>query len=1554
MSPNSKLITFELRAKGIATPLRALLDTGASNNFVRRAALKGYRASSNGYDSSDEQLCIRLANGSTIRVPKKTVPLHLSYETFSAEDDFLSLDLDDRFDIILGMPWLIKHQPQIDWDKQSVKVLSRPRVDEQVFWVNASVVSPEEQEYSVSKTESDGPIEETHEYIESRSEVLIEDPSSVEVDRIKDNKVVFYSNKSSDYIKSKTCGKQVKLKNTDSIESKTCEKQVKIKDTDSIESKTCEKQVDTKSTDFIESKTCEKQVIIDNPPNNALELIKLPVMEPEEFQEMFSRNEIEQVCFITREADDQNSTENLFSTSTLDPEVLDEKTRIERYESQGWDALTDSPYYKLLREFEDVFPEELPPELPKDKGVQHEIDLMPGTKYCVTRQWPLPREQVAAIDKFFEERRIAGHVRESKSPHCSPTFCVKKATGGWRIVHAFNKLNDATIPAQTPIPRKDVIIDSMAGSTVFSTIDLRDGFYQILMREQDVPLTAVSTPSGMLWEWLVMPQGLSNAPATFNRCVTHLLRPVREFAPTYFDDVYIHSRASDSKSDIEMHKIHLRKLLVLMREHKLFANICKCIFGAPEIPVLGCFVGRNGVRPDPEKIIALVRWPTPQNQKDLRKFLGLSTYLHKYSENYASLIRPMSGLLKKDCIWAWTPECQSAFDSVKQSLTEAPVLAIANYGKPFHVVCDASDYAIGCALMQHDDKNAERVVSYQSRQLKPAERNYPVHDKELLAMKYALTKFRVHLLGDKHFTVFTDHCSLRTAIKSPHLSQRMARWLSFFAEFNFTVEYKPGKLNVIADALSRRPDYESNHRSTTDQVNAITVTASSTLLDNIKLAYTKDSQAKALLSYLSSPTSNLEASLPASTRSRVNRFRLIDGLLLYSNGDRDFSRVFVSHDEDLKFQILYEYHDSPTSGHLGREKTYLSVSRDFYWPRQYKWVRKYVRACEICQRVKPSASKQAPLRPLPIPTDCWKSVSMDYVFGLPPDLRNRTGILVIVDRFSKMVHLTPVPANVDAEQSARIFIDTVFRLHGMPESIVSDRDPRFTSRLWQEIFSLVGTKLKMSTADHPETDGQTERVNRVVEDILRSYAHSFTHWSDFLPLAEFAVNNAVHASTGHTPFYINGLRHPRIPAILSGDVSHLSGGGTHHVPIHVESTSSAKKLPLHSKAKVHQPKPMLSEKKEETIRDRKSLRRSSRLSNKEAHICANMNVDITFDKDSFLSKRQAVVRFVRDAIALAIDKQKEQADKKGRKNKNIFTVGSLVLLSTALLPTHAISNLGSNKLLPRYIGPFKVLKKKGDAYTIDLPTSMRTHPTFYVGRLKEYIRYSPSSSRLLARDVAPSPGEACDPSQASHAQSREEKTPLSPSRIPRTYVQGTRPDLPSPRVEVLEQGCSSLPSVPHSAYDSSRSRNDRERSENRAEQKAKVGRKSLLPRGNPAPPPPPSLRNSRNEECWIVEKILSHRYSRMSHRGHTSVPTSRHQRGNPVRQPNKKAKGKDKAPSSEYLVRWLGFSPEFDSWEPYETLIQDVPDLVRKFHTWKAGIPASKHNELSSGKIPEE
>lgn len=681
------LLVFDVKLQGVDTPVKVLIDSGASENFARSGLISRNAKLNASKRHSDRRVAVRLADGSIRRTQECLLDLRIKFLDFDCMTQFLVLDMDSQYDLVLGMKWLARHQPWIDWRNGTMGSSSpSPHGDTRETTAYVAVAATA-----------------TNEPVESRRALCTNDTSNDAVDP----------------------RRHAAPKNGPGVEDSSPRRAVKFQETAiAVSPDGQEEIVDVpmfpahdrpklgyciRAAEFGAAAPCsdppttgedvlEAHVGMEPPPTGE-EITNLPEISFETFLDGLKADEIIEIAVPTAYDYEFNASSN------ADEDVLD-TARQKRFKEQGWESLKDHPVYPLVREFADIFPSETPAGLPQPRDVLHEIDLEPGTKYCVTRQWPLPQDQVDYIDEFFAKKFAAGLVRESKSPHTSPTFCVRKATGGWRVVHAFNKLNAHTIPAQTPIPRKDVLLHSMAGSQMFSTIDLMDGFYQILMRESDVPLTAVSTPSGMLWEWLVMPQGLQNAPATFNRLVQNVMRPHRAFAPSYFDDIFIHSRPQPGRTLIETHLAHLRAVFTTMREHKLYGNLKKCIFAAPEIPVLGCYVGVNGVRADPEKIRAVADWPVPKDVKDLRKWLGLSQYLHKYTEDYAKLAKPLTDLLRKDAEWSWPPERQAAFDAIKQSLISAPILALPDHTRPFSIECDASDFAVGCALMQVDEHDS--------------------------------------------------------------------------------------------------------------------------------------------------------------------------------------------------------------------------------------------------------------------------------------------------------------------------------------------------------------------------------------------------------------------------------------------------------------------------------------------------------------------------------------------------------------------------------------------------------------------------------------------------------------------------------------------------------------------------------------------------------------------------------------------------------------------------------------------------------------------------------
>ena len=664
---------------------------------------------------------------------------------------------------------------------------------------------------------------------------------------------------------------------------------------------------------------------------------------------------------------------------------------------------------KALREYRDVF-KPLPPGLPPKRAHDHHIDLEPGSvppKQITYKMSPLELEEVKKQLADYLER---GWIQPSKSPYGAPVIFVRKKEGTLRMCVDYRALNKQTVKNRYPLPRIEELLDQLHGAKVFSKLDLTSGFHQVRIAEGDVQKTAFRTRYGH-YEFTVMPFGLTNAPATFMAMMNDVLRPyLDKFVVVFLDDVLIYSETE------EEHAEHVEKVLEALRANQLYAKLSKCKFGQKEINFLGHTVTGSGIAVDQQKIKSILDWPVPKNVSDIRSFLGLAGYYRRFIHAFAATALPLSELTKNEVPWRWTEREQNAFMQVKKLMTEAPVLVTPDQSLPYQVWTDASGSAVGAILLQ-DQGNGLQPVAYHSRKLSSAEKNYPVHEQEMLAIVDALRAWRCYLEGHKPFKVVTDHQSLKYFFTQTNLSHRQVRWQELLANYDFEIVYEKGAFNM-ADPLSRRADYMA---VTTDQLQ----------IDNALLAKVK-------AGYASDQTFSPENTAKWTSRRQPLQ-TMKNGLWYYQD------RLYIPEDAELQEDLIRLHHDLPTSAHLGIDKTVNSLSKHFYWSHMKRSVKQYIQRCTSCQTNKPTNQLPAGLlQPLPIPTGPWDSVSMDLVTDLPTSTSGYDTLLVFVDRFTKMIRIAPCNKTVTAEGIARLFIDTVFKLHGMPASLVSDRDPRFT------------------------------------------------------------------------------------------------------------------------------------------------------------------------------------------------------------------------------------------------------------------------------------------------------------------------------------------------------------------------------------------------------------------------------------------------------------------------------------------------------------------------------
>ena len=631
----------------------------------------------------------------------------------------------------------------------------------------------------------------------------------------------------------------------------------------------------------------------------------------------------------------------------------------------------------------------------------------------------------------------------------------------------------------------DDLLDQIGSAKFFSKIDLKSGYHQIRIRPGDEWKTAFKTREG-LFEWLVMPFGLSNAPSTFMRIMNQALRPfIGRFVVVYFDDILIFS------SSLTDHTEHLSKVLCVLRSEKLFAAKQKCEFGVSKVLFLGYVVSDQGLAVDHSKVEAVRSWPIPKTVSDVRSFHGLASFYRRFVDHFSTIMAPITSCMREGK-FEWTEDASQAFDLIKEKLTTAPILVLPDFSLPFELHCDASKLGIGGVLSQQN-----RPVAFFSEKLAGARGRYSTYDVEFYAIVQAVKHWR-HYLVHREFILYTDHDALRHLDSQAKVSSRHAAWISYLQQFTFVIKHQSGKSNRVADALSRR--------------HSLLTTMHSTVLGFASFAdmYPTDPFFSRILG---------EAEQEMRSDYTVQDGYLFKGL-----------RLCVP-DCSLRLKIISELHNE---GHVGRDRTLQLVVESYFWPTLRRDVERFVERCRICQVAKGKASNAGLYLPLPIPTQPWSDVSMDFVLGLPRTQRGHDSIFVVVDRFSKMVHFIACKKTTDAVSVASLFFREIYRLHGLPTSIVSDRDTRFLSHFWRSLWKLLGTSLDMSSAYHPQTDGQTEVVNRSLGNLLRCLVgDNIKTWDTKLCQAEFAHNHAANRSTGFSPFHVVFGLVPRGPLDLS-------------------------------------------------------------------------------------------------------------------------------------------------------------------------------------------------------------------------------------------------------------------------------------------------------------------------------------------------------------------------------------------------------------------------------------
>lgn len=733
---------------------------------------------------------------------------------------------------------------------------------------------------------------------------------------------------------------------------------------------------------------------------------------------------------------------------------------------------------KLLREHSETFK-----GIGKTTLVQHYIPTTDNVPINIP-SYRLPMHLKNKASQVISEMLQQGIIVKSCSEYASPVILVKKKnTDVPRVVIDFRALNAKTTRDAFTAPRVDDIIDSLSGATVFSQLDIRSAYHNIMIAPEDRHKTAFRF-NGELFEYTRVPYGLCSAPATFCRLISMILHDYKSFCLGYFDDIIIFSKNNNE------HYQHISDVLDKLGQAGLKLNKEKCKFFTKKVEFLGFTIEPNKISVAESKIDTIKNFPIPKTVKEVKRFVGLANFYRKLINKFSIIVSPLNKLLCKNVIFRWNEKCHDSFETLKGLLSSYPVVCVPNLDDTFVVKVDASKTGIGCILEQRNEPDGEScVIAYASKQFNKHEINYPSIEQEAFALIFALKHWRHYLIG-KSFIVETDNKTVQWLRGKRDCLGRLGRWSLYLENFDFSTKHVPGKRHVGADCLSRMHEL--------GEINIDNRWIDDIECDPVMRDLIDESIVKSGTAYVTKTSCNEE------------------------------SRTIIV-PKTLRMEIFRQLHDD--CGHNGLKKTLRRFKERFYWPNMAKDIKDLCKQCHICAISKDNnPPNSAPL--VPIATSAlepFQKVAVDILGPLPVSNLGNKYLVVFQDYFTKWPEVIALE-KVDSDAIQTWLVSDVISRFGVFNELITDQGTQFVCESFKLFCKNFGIKHRTTSPFHPATDGQVERLNRSILNMLRSYvAPDQKDWDEKLPAIMFSYRSAVHESIGCSPAEALQVRKLRLP-----------------------------------------------------------------------------------------------------------------------------------------------------------------------------------------------------------------------------------------------------------------------------------------------------------------------------------------------------------------------------------------------------------------------------------------